>query len=75
MKSKKMITAVSPSGDMTYDLKVFIANLHAITIPQEPEQLHERIKKMAALYFACGLNPEKATVFLQSEVNEHAMLG
>jgi len=87
-----MITAVSPSGDMTignylavvkkiveyqndYDLKVFIANLHAITIPQEPEQLHERIKKMAALYFACGLDPEKATVFLQSEVNEHAMLG
>jgi tryptophanyl-tRNA synthetase len=68
MKSKKMITAVSPSGDMT-------ANLHAITIPQEPEQLHERIKKMAALYFACGLDPEKATVFLQSEVNEHAMLG
>jgi len=58
-----------------YDLKVFIANLHAITMPQDPKELNERIKRMATLYFACGLDPKKATIFLQSDILEHTMLG
>ncbi|PPE05764.1 tryptophanyl-tRNA synthetase [Williamsoniiplasma lucivorax] len=58
-----------------YDLYVFIANLHAITIPQNKEILRKNTKEIAALYFACGLDPQKSTVFLQSDVLEHAQLG
>ncbi|ATZ17499.1 tryptophanyl-tRNA synthetase [Williamsoniiplasma luminosum] len=58
-----------------YELYVFIANLHAITIPQDKEILRKNTKEIAALYFACGLDPQKSTVFLQSDVLEHAQLG
>lgn len=57
------------------ELFVFIADLHAITVPQEPAKLRENIKKLAALYLACGLDPNKTTLFIQSEVKEHAELG
>lgn len=58
-----------------YDLFVFVANLHAITIPQDPAILKTKTKEMTALYIACGLDPEKMTLFLQSDVVEHAQLG
>lgn len=54
---------------------VFIADLHAITVPQNPTELRQNIKKLAAIYLACGLDPEKITLFIQSEVKEHAELG
>ena len=54
---------------------VFIADLHAITIPQIPAELRNAVKSLAAVYLACGLNPEKITLFIQSEVTEHAELG
>ena len=54
---------------------VFIADLHAITVPKEPQQLRKNIKELAALYIACGLNPEKVSLFVQSEVHEHAEIG
>lgn len=54
---------------------VFIADLHAITIAKEPVALKQSIRKLAALYLACGLNPEKVTLFIQSEVHEHAEIG
>ncbi|MBQ3001693.1 MAG: tryptophan--tRNA ligase [Bacilli bacterium] len=54
---------------------VFIADLHAITIPQIPTELRNAVKSLAAVYLACGLNPEKITLFIQSEVTEHAELG
>lgn len=57
-----------------YELMVFIANLHAITIPQDPKKLRENTHEIATLYFACGLDPQKSTVFLQSDVWEHAQL-
>lgn len=57
-----------------YELYVFIANLHAITVPQEKNELKKNIKEMAALYIACGLDPLKATLFIQSDVLEHANL-
>ncbi|ATZ17901.1 tryptophan--tRNA ligase [Mesoplasma melaleucae] len=58
-----------------YDLFVFVANLHAITIPQDPTMLKAKTKEMTALYIACGLDPEKMTLFLQSDVVEHSQLG
>lgn len=52
-----------------------IVNQHAITVPQDPKLLHERTRNLAALYIASGLDPAKATIFVQSEVPEHALLG
>lgn len=59
----------------SYDMYIFIANLHAITTPQDVEELKRNTKDLAALYLACGLDPQKVTMFLQSEVLEHANLG
>ena len=52
-----------------------VVNQHAITVPQDPTLLHERTRRLAAIYLASGLDPEKSTLFVQSEVPEHAMLG
>lgn len=54
---------------------IFIADLHAITIMQDREALRKNIKTLAAVYLACGLNPEKVNLFIQSEVPYHANLG
>ncbi len=54
---------------------VFIADLHAITVPQVPSELRRNIKNLAAIYLACGLNPEKVSLFVQSEVTEHCEMG
>ncbi len=54
---------------------IFIADLHAITTPQERQALKKNIKSIAALYIACGLDPKKVNLFVQSEVQEHATLG
>lgn len=58
-----------------YEMIVFIANLHCITEYQEPDQLKKNLTDAVALYLACGLDPEKATIFLQTDVHEHAELG
>lgn len=58
-----------------YDMYVFIANLHAITVPQERSELKKNTRDIIALYLACGLDPQKATIFLQSDLHEHAELG
>lgn len=52
-----------------------VVNQHAITVPQDPKLLHERTRALAAIYIASGLDPEKSTLFVQSEVPEHALLG
>lgn len=54
---------------------IFIADLHAITVPQEKEKLRKNIRSLAALYIACGLDPNKVHLFIQSEVAPHSMLG
>ena len=51
-----------------------IVDLHAITVPQDRLELRKRIKELAALYIACGIDPEKATIFIQSEVPAHLEL-
>ncbi|RJE76021.1 tryptophan--tRNA ligase [Pseudoalteromonas sp. MSK9-3] len=52
-----------------------LADLHAITVRQKPEELRERVLNGIALYVACGIDPEKAALFVQSQVPEHAQLG
>lgn len=56
------------------ELFVFIADLHAITVPQDPAKLRQSIKNLAALYMACGLDSNLTTLFIQSEVYAHAEL-
>jgi tryptophanyl-tRNA synthetase len=58
-----------------YDMFVFIANLHCITVYQDPTQLKSYLKNAVALYLACGLDPDRSTIFLQTDVPEHAQLG
>lgn len=58
-----------------YDCKFFVADLHSITVDQNPETLNKNIKSVIMQYFACGLKPEKNTIFIQSHVHEHAELG
>ena len=58
-----------------YELYVFVANLHCITVFQEPSELKKNLKDAIALYLAAGLNPDKCTIFLQTDVKEHAELG
>jgi tryptophanyl-tRNA synthetase len=51
-----------------------VMNLHAITMPQDPKELQKNILDVAAIYLACGLDPKKSTLFMQSDVAEHAEL-
>ncbi len=53
-----------------YESYIFVADLHALTIPQNPKELKERIKKFIAMYIACGIDPDKSTIYIQSE-NEY----
>lgn len=58
-----------------YDSYFMIVDMHAITAPQEPEKLREQTESLAAVYLACGIDPDKAALFVQSHVPAHAMLG
>ena len=58
-----------------YEMYVFIANLHCITEYQDPKDLRKNLLDAIALYLACGLDPEKAIIFLQTDVQDHAELG
>ena len=55
----------------TGDCFIFIADLHALTLPIDPEVLRQNSIDIAAFYLAAGLDPEKATLFLQSSVSAH----
>lgn len=58
-----------------HDCLYMIVDLHAITVRQDPKQLHEACLDGLALYLACGIDPKKSTIFMQSHVPEHAQLG
>lgn len=58
-----------------YRLFAMIADLHAITTPLDPESLREDTWKTAAFYLACGLDPKKSAIFVQSQVPAHTELG
>ncbi|MDO4482302.1 MAG: tryptophan--tRNA ligase [Bacillota bacterium] len=51
-----------------------IVDMHSITVPQDPDQLRKTTLDVAALYLAVGLDPKKATIFVQSTVPQHAEL-
>ncbi len=53
-----------------YDCRFFIADLHALTTNPDPVQLHESVKNILAEYLAAGLDPEKSTLYVQSDVPE-----
>ena len=57
-----------------YDSYIFVPDMHAITVEQDPKLLRERIKKNVALYIAAGLDPKKNTFYIQSENLYHANL-
>ncbi|MDO5634471.1 MAG: tryptophan--tRNA ligase [Micrococcus sp.] len=57
-----------------FDSFFFIPDLHAITVPQDPEALAQRTRVAAAQYIAGGIDPERSTLFVQSQVPEHAQL-
>jgi len=58
----------------TYDCFFCVVDLHALTVPQDPAQLRAKTREVAALYIASGINPQKATIFVQSQVSAHAEL-
>lgn len=51
-----------------------VVDMHALTVRQDPKKLRERITGLLALYMACGIDPEKSTLFVQSHVSAHAEL-
>ena len=57
-----------------YDCNYCIVDLHAITIPQDPKKLRKNTLDVLALYLACGIDPEKSTIFIQSHVPAHSEL-
>ncbi|HEX2742607.1 MAG TPA: tryptophan--tRNA ligase [Rubrobacter sp.] len=57
-----------------YENYFCIVDLHAITVPQDPKVLRQKIREVAAIYLASGLDPEKCVIFRQSKVSGHAEL-
>ena len=58
-----------------FDCYYFMADMHSITVRQDPAALRRRTLEQLAQYIACGLDPEKNTLFIQSHVHQHAELG
>ena len=52
-----------------------VVDMHAITVWQDPRELHKAIRDVTAAYVACGLDPKKSVIFNQSQVSAHAELG
>lgn len=58
-----------------YKSYIFAADLHAITSPRDPAELHEAVNNCIAMYLACDIDPEQTIVFRQSDVLEHGIMG
>ncbi|HEX8846286.1 MAG TPA: tryptophan--tRNA ligase [Pyrinomonadaceae bacterium] len=57
-----------------YESFFCVVNLHAITLPQDPKELASKTREVARLYLAAGIDPRVSTIFIQSDVPEHAEL-
>ncbi|MEW6635266.1 MAG: tryptophan--tRNA ligase [Actinomycetota bacterium] len=57
-----------------YENYFCIVDLHALTVPQDPKVLRQKIREVAAVYMACGIDPERSVIFRQSRVSGHAEL-
>ena len=66
----KQWVALQKNNDAYY----CIVDLHAITVPYEPKQLHTNVLDAAAIYIACGIDPENSTLFVQSHIPAHVEL-
>ena len=53
-----------------YDTRIFVANFHSVTTIQDKEKLEKLTREIVIDYLACGLDPEKVTLFLQSSIPE-----
>jgi len=58
----------------SHDTYVCVVDLHAITVPHDPERLAEETLSTAALYLACGMDPDLCSIFVQSQVSAHSEL-
>ena len=58
-----------------FDCAYMIADLHAITVRQEPKHFKQQILSCYALLLSCGIDPQKSIVFIQSQNPDHAQLG
>ena len=58
----------------THDTYVCVVDLHAITVPHDPSQLAADTRSTAALYLACGMDPKRCSIFIQSQVAAHSEL-
>ena len=58
----------------THECYFCIVDLHALTVPQDPEELRNQIKDVAALFIAVGMDPQLSTIFVQSSVPAHSEL-
>ena len=58
-----------------YESIFCVVDLHAITVPQDPETLRKKTIEIAKIYLAAGIDPKKSSIFIQSQVSEHAELG
>lgn len=87
---KRVFSGVQPTGQIhlgnfitmqnfvklqeTHDCTYCVVDLHSITVPQDPKELHQHSLELAALYVALGIDPKKSTLFIQSHVSAHAEL-
>jgi tryptophanyl-tRNA synthetase len=58
----------------SYENFFCVVDLHAITAPHQPQELAQNTRSVAALYIACGIDPEASTIFVQSQISAHAEL-
>ena len=63
------------SMQQEYECIFCVVDLHAITVPQKPEDLRQATRELTAAYIACGIDPQKSIIFPQSAVSGHAELG
>lgn len=61
-------------NDPAYDTLYMVADLHAVTTPYDKKTLRQNAREVVMDYLACGLDPEKSTIFIQSDVPEHSEL-
>lgn len=59
----------------SYEMYIFLADLHALTLPIDKEELRKNSEDILAVYLACGLDPQKVVLFKQSELFQHGTLG
>ena len=59
----------------THDTFVCVVDLHAITVPHDPARLAQDTLTTAALYLACGMDPQRCSIFIQSQIPAHSELG